>query len=178
VFNKTTTAGRAYSRSGRIAIPPALVLLVAGGLATACGSTTTATTQTPTPTAAPTPTPTASVSGGGGSGSFCSQANTVLSQIAQVLAAVRQPGANSLAGFKAEIGALAQGLDNGDGTAPSAIAGAIHTMRVAYDQVNTGLQSATSLSQVEAAFQPAANTAVTAAGDQVTAYYTANCSGG
>ncbi|MEA2637189.1 MAG: hypothetical protein QOE18_246, partial [Chloroflexota bacterium] len=44
MFNKTTTAGRAYSRSGRIAIHPALVLLVAGGLATACGSTTTATT--------------------------------------------------------------------------------------------------------------------------------------
>jgi hypothetical protein len=207
VLNKATTTHRDYGRTRRMAqlirgprlhrgdrrpltpsesnethrlrrVAPVLVLLVAGGLATACGSSTTSATQTPTPTPTAAPTPTATVSGGGGSGSFCSQANTVLSQIAQVVAALRQPGANTLAGFKAEIGALAQGLDSGDGTAPSAIAGAIHTMRVAYDQVNTGLQSATTLTQVAAAFQPAETTAVTDAGDQVTAYYHQNCAGG
>jgi uncharacterized protein YukE len=206
VLNKATTTHREYGRMERIArlvraprshggarhplapmesyrrgrlrrVTPVLVLLVAGGLATACGSSTTSATQTPAPTPTPTaaPTPTATVSGGG---SFCSQANTVLSQIAQVVAAVRQPGANTLAGFKAEIAALAQGLDNGDGTAPSAIAGAIHTMRVAYDQVNTALQSATTLTQVAAAFQPAETAAASAAGDQVTAYYHQNCAGG
>lgn len=208
MLNKATTTHREYGRMERIArllratcshrgdlpltpmeskavhrvrrVTPSLVLLVAGGLATACGSSTTSATQTPAPTPTPTaaPTPTATVSGGGSSGSFCSQANTVLSQIAQVVAAVRQPGANTLAGFKAEIGALAQGLDSGDGTAPSAIAGAIHTMRVAYDQVNTALQSATTLTQVAAAFQPAETAAASAAGDQVTAYYHQNCAGG
>jgi hypothetical protein len=203
VLNKATTTHREYGRTRRIAqlirarlypptptgsnethrlrrVSPALVLLVAGGLATACGSSTTSTTQTAAPTPTPTaaPTPTATVSGGGGSGSFCSQANTVLAQIAQVVAALAQPGANTLAGLKAEIGALAQGLDSGDGTAPSAIAASIHTMRVAYDQVNTGLQTATSITQVAAAFAPAETAAVKAAGEQVDAYYKANCSGG
>jgi hypothetical protein len=172
VLHKAMTTGRME----RIARLP-LVLLVAGGLATACGSSTTAGTPTPTPTPTAAPTPTASVASGGGGGSFCSQANTVLSQIAQVLAAAAQPGSSSLAGFKGEIAALAQGLDNGDGTAPSAISGAIHTMRVAYDQVNTALQSATTLTQVQAAFLPAAAAAVSTAGDQVTAYYHANCGG-
>jgi hypothetical protein len=203
VLNKATTTHREYGRTRRIAqlirarrypptstepnetrrlrrVSPALVLLVAGAFATACGSSTPSTTQTAAPTPTPTaaPTPTATVSGGGGSGSFCSQANTVLSQIAQVVAALAQPGANTLAGIKAEIGALAQGLDSGDGSAPSAIAAAIHTMRVAYDQVNTGLQTATSITQVAAAFAPAETDAVKAAGAQVTAYYKANCSGG
>jgi hypothetical protein len=203
VLNKATTTHREYGRTRRIAqlirarrypptppesnetrrlrrVSPALVLLVAGGLATACGSSTTSTTQTAAPTPTPTaaPTPTATVSSGGGSGSFCSQANTVLAQIAQVVAALAQPGANTLAGLKAEIGALAQGLDSGDGTAPSAIAAAIHTMRVAYDQVNTGLQTATSITQVAAAFAPAETAAVKDAGDQVTAYYKASCGGG
>jgi hypothetical protein len=177
VLHKARTTHRGYGPMKRIArVTPVVVLLVAGGLATACGSSTPSATSTPTPTAAPTPT--ATVSGGGSSGSFCSQANTVLSQIAQVLAAVRQPGANTIDGFKAEIAALTQGLDNGDGTAPSAIADAIHTMRVAYDQVNTALQSATTLTQVQAAFQAAATPAVSAAGDQVTAYYHQNCPGG
>jgi hypothetical protein len=166
-------------RMERIARLP-LALLVAGGLATACGSSTTAATGTPTPTAAPTaaPTPTASVASGGGSGSFCSQANTVLSQIAQVVAAAAQPGTSSIAAFKAEIGALAQGLDNGDGTAPSAISAAIHTMRLGFDQVNAGLQSATTLAQVGAAFQAGESAAVKDASDQVDAYYKANCGGG
>jgi hypothetical protein len=101
----------------------------------------------------------------------------VLSQVAQVAAAAAQPGANSLAAFKAEIAALAQGLDNGDGSAPSAISGAIHTMRVAYDQVNTALQSATTLPQVGLAFKAGETVAVKNASDQVTAYYHANCGG-
>lgn len=176
MFDKATTTRRDYGRLERIARLP-LVLLVAGGLATACGSSTTATTATPTPTPTAAPTPTASVASGGGGGSFCSQANTVLSQIAQVVAAAAQPGASSLAAFKAEIAALAQGLDNGDGSAPSAISGAIHTMRVAYDQVNTALQSATTLAQVGVAFKAGETAAVKNASDQVTAYYHTNCGG-
>jgi hypothetical protein len=175
VLHKAMTTGRME----RIARLP-MVLLVAGGLATACGSSTTAATGTPTPTPTPTaaPTPTASVaSGGGGSGSFCSQANTVLSEIAKVVAAAAQPGTSSIAAFKAEIGALTQGLDNGDGTAPSAISAAIHTMRLGFDQVNAGLQSATTLAQVGAAFQAGDTTAVKNASDQVDAYYKANCAG-
>lgn len=170
MLHRAMTTGR----MGRMARLP-LVLLVAGGLATACGSSTTATTATPTPTPTAAPTPTASVASGGGSGSFCSQANTVLSQIATITAAAAQPGTSSIATFKAEIAALAQGLDNGDGAAPSAISAAIHTMRLGFDQVNSGLQSATTLAQVEAAFAAGATDAVKNAGDQVEAYYRANC---
>ena len=175
MIHKMTTP-RYHGRIARMARVP-LVLLAAGGLATACGSTSTST-QTPTPTPTAAPTPTASVaSGGGSSGSFCSQANTVLSQIAQVGAAAAQPGSSSISSFKAEIGALTQGLDNGDGTAPSAISAAIHTMRLGFDQVNAGLQSATTLAQVAAAFQAGETTAVKDASDQVDAYYKANCAG-
>jgi hypothetical protein len=170
VLHRAMTTGR-MERMARLP----LVLLVAGGLATACGSSTTATTATPTPTPTAAPTPTASVASGGGSGSFCSQANTVLSQIAQVVAAAAQPGTSSIAAFKAEIGALTQGLDNGDGTAPSAISAAIHTMRLGFDQVNAGLQSATTLAQVGAAFKAGETAAVKNASDQVDAYYRANC---
>jgi hypothetical protein len=170
VLYRAMTTGR-MERMARLP----LVLLVAGGLATACGSSTTATTATPTPAPTAAPTPTASVASGGGSGSFCSQANTVLSQIAQVVAAAAQPGTSSIAAFKAEIGALTQGLDNGDGTAPSAISAAIHTMRLGFDQVNAGLQSATTLAQVGAAFQAGETAAVKNASDQVDAYYRANC---
>jgi hypothetical protein len=98
-----------------------------------------------------------------------------LTQIAQVAASMRSPGANTLAGIKGEIAALTQALDNGDGTAPSAIAAAIHTMRVAYDQINPGVQATTSTLMLAPAFAAGETTAVTDAGNQVTAYYQANC---
>jgi hypothetical protein len=168
-----TTTPRDHGRIPRVARLP-LLLLVAGGLATACGSSAPATTATPTPTAAPTPTPSVA---SGGSGSFCSQANTVLSQIRTITSAAAQPGTSSIAAFKAEIAALTQGLDSGDGTAPSDIAAAIHTMRLGFDQVNAGLQSATTLAQIQAAFAAGESTAVKDAGDQVDAYYKAHCAG-
>lgn len=162
-------------------VTPALGLLVAGALVSACGSSTASSTQTPTAAATPTPTaiatPTATLAAGGGSGSFCSQANSVLMQTAQLQTAFAQPGSNTLQAVKGVIGALTQGLDNGDGTAPSAIAAAIHTMRVAYDQVNPGVQAATSVTQIGPAFAPALTTAVKDASNQVTSYYHANCGG-
>jgi len=162
-------------------VTAAMGMVAAGALVSACGGSSGSPTQgptsaaaTPTPTAVATPTATLAA-GGGGSGSFCSQANAVVMQTAQIDAALTQPGANTLQAIKGVINTLTQALDNGDGTAPSAIAAAIHAMRTAYDQVNPGIQAATSLTQLGPAFVPAETSAVKDAGNQVTAYYHANC---
>jgi hypothetical protein len=75
------------------------------------------------------------------------------------------------------IGLAAQAIDTLDGEAPSAIASAVHTIRGAFDQVNTNVQGLTTFSaqSVQAVFAPIEAAAVKAASTQVTDDFKTTC---
>jgi hypothetical protein len=165
---------------GHQRITTALVVVIAALAASACGSSSS---RTPTPASSSAgasttaPTPTATVAAVGGGGSLCQQAASYRSEAAQVTAAFAQPGANELANMKQLIGLAAQAIDSLDGQAPSAIASAVHTLRAAFDQVNTNVQGLTTFSaqSIQAVFAPIQTAAVKAASTQVTDYFKTAC---
>jgi hypothetical protein len=143
----------------------ALVAVAAGLSLSGCGSSSTST-----------PTPTAAV--GNNSSPFCTQAGLVVTQIAGIGSAVTQatPGATpDVNAFKQLIARGATAFDSLDSQAPSDIASAFHTLRMAYDQANTAAQSATSFAQLSTVFASFSTAAVTAAGSQISAYMVSKC---
>jgi hypothetical protein len=165
---------------GHHRITTAVVAVIAALAASACGSS-----SSPTPTPASSsagasttaPTASATVPAVSGGGSFCQQAASYRSEAAQMTAAFGKPGANQLANLKQLIGLIAQVIDTLDGQAPSAIASAVHTVRGAFDQVNTNVQGLTTYSaqSIQAALAPIETAAVKAASAQVTSYFKATC---
>ena len=165
---------------GHHRITTAVVAVIAALAASACGSS-----SSPTPTPASSsagasttaPTASATVPAVSGGGSLCQQADSYRSEAAKVTAAFGQPGANELANLKQLIGLAAQAIDTLDGEAPSAIASAVHTIRGAFDQVNTNVQGLTTFSaqSVQAVFAPIETAAVKAASTQVTDYFKTTC---
>jgi len=146
-------------------------VVLAGGLAlSACGSSSSSSGGS-------------SNSGGGGSinvgnGSFCDQTKSAIAQIDQLgkSFAPTSPGATpNVEGFKTLIAQLTSAIDQLDGNAPGEIASAFHTLRAAYDQANTQVQTATTLDQIGTAFQTVDTDAVKTAGDQITTYLHNSC---
>ena len=143
----------------------ALIAVVAGLSLSACGSS-----------SASTPTPTAAV--GNNSSPFCTQAGLVVTQIAGIGSSLAQatPGATpDVNTFKQLIARGATAFDSLDSQAPSDIASAFHTLRMAYDQANTAAQSATSFDQLGTIFASFSTPAVTAASSQISAYMVSKC---
>jgi hypothetical protein len=143
-----------------------LLIAVAAGLSlSGCGSSSTST-----------PTPTAAV--GNNSSAFCTQAGVVETQIAGLGSSLAQttPGATpDVNSFKQLIASGATAFDSLDSQAPSDIASAFHTLRMAYDQANTAAQSATSIDQLGTIFASFSTQAVTTAGTEITAYMVSKC---
>ncbi|HEX4755405.1 MAG TPA: hypothetical protein VH661_06610 [Candidatus Dormibacteraeota bacterium] len=143
----------------------ALIALAAGLALSGCGGS-----------SAPTPTPTAAV--GNNSSSFCTQAGQVDTAIQGLGSAVAQatPGTTpDLNTLKQVIATGATGLDSLDSQAPSDIASAFHTLRMAYDQANTAAQSATSIDQLSTIFASFGTPAVASAASEITAYIVTKC---
>ena len=140
-----------------------LVAVIAGFGIAACGGSSTG---TPTPT--PTPTP-ASINNAGGS--FCSQAAADAAQLRALSTGLAtSPGAvPTLESFKHLISSVDQAIDSLDSAAPSEIASDFHAVRAAYDQLNTQVQSATTLQQIGTAASslsaPALKTSLTNVGN-------------
>jgi hypothetical protein len=125
---------------------------------------------------ASTPTPTAAV--GNNSSAFCTQAGQVETGIGSLGSALAQttPGATpDLSSFKQLIARGATGFDSLDSQAPSDIASAFHTLRMAYDQANTAAQSATSIDQLSTIFASFGTPAVASAATEITAYIVTKC---
>jgi hypothetical protein len=143
------------------------VLALAG-----CGS------SSPSPTATPLSSTTPLVSIPAGS-SFCSAAAGIgaqLSHAATGLLGGLSPGATpDLAAYKQVIATTTAAIDGFDNAAPGAIASAFHTLRNAYDQANTAVQSATTLEQMSTAFTSLSTQAVRDAGTAITTYMTSSC---
>lgn len=139
---------------------------------TGCGSSS----PSPTPTPQVGTTPLVSIPAGS---SFCSAAAGVSTQLSHVgtgLFAGLSPGATpSLTAYKQLIATTTSAIDGFDNAAPSAIATAFHTLRAAYDQANTAVQSATSLQDISAAFTSLSTQAVKDAGTAITTYMTSSC---
>jgi hypothetical protein len=165
---------------GHRRITTALVAVVAALGASACGSS-----SSPTPTPASSsagasttaPTASATVAAVSGGGSLCQQGNAYRSEAAQMTAALGRPGANELTTLKQVIGLAAQAIDTLDGEAPSAIASSVHTLRAAFDQVNTNVQGLTTFSaqSAQAVFAPVETAAVKAASTAVADYFKGTC---
>jgi hypothetical protein len=102
--------------------------------------------------------------------------STQLSHVGTGLFAGLSPGATpSLTAYKQLIATTTSAIDGFDNAAPSAIAPAFHTLRAAYDQANTAVQSATSLQDISAAFTSLSSQAVKDAGTAITTYMTSTC---
>jgi hypothetical protein len=165
---------------GHHRITTAVVAVIAAFAASACGSS-----SSPTPTPASSsvgasttaPTASATVPAVSGGGSLCQQAASYRSEAAQMTAALGQPGGNELATMKQVIGLAAQAIDTLDGESPGAIASAVHTLRGAFDQVNTNVQGLTTFSaqSVQAVLGPIETAAVKAASTQVSTYFKTTC---
>jgi hypothetical protein len=143
----------------------ALVAVAAGLSLSSCGSSSTST-----------PTLTAAV--GNNSSPFCTQAGLVVTEIAGLGSALAPttPGATpDVNAFKQLIAKGATAFDSLDSQAPSDIASAFHTLRMAYDQASTAAQSATSIDQLSTVFASFSTPAVTAAGTEITAYMVSKC---
>ncbi len=151
-----------------------VVVAVLSGLAlSGCGSSSPSPTPTPTPQSSSTP----SFSVPAGS-SFCSAAANIAAQLshAGTSAFGLSPGATpSLTAYKQLIATATAAIDGFDNAAPSAIASAFHTLRAAYDQANTAVQSATSLQGMATAFTSLSTQAVKDASTAITAYMTSSC---
>jgi hypothetical protein len=143
----------------------ALLAVAAGFSLSGCGSS-----------SASTPTPTAAV--GNNSSSFCTQAGLVETEIGGLGSALAQatPGATpDLNSFKQLLAQGATEFDSLDSQAPSDIASAFHTLRMAYDQANTAAQSATSIDQLSTIFASFGTPAVASAASEITAYIVTKC---
>jgi hypothetical protein len=151
---------------------PIVALATALSLA-ACGGTTSSSSATPGGGgSASTPNP---VSGGGGS--FCDQTVQIIAQLAQLgKSFVPSPGATpNVASYKQLLGTVAAAIDVLDSSAPGEISSDFHIFRAAYDQANTQVQSATTFTEVSAAFGSLSTPAVKAAGDHIQAYLRTTC---
>ncbi len=151
--------------------------LLAGAIAlalSACGSSTTSSSSAATtqPTSAPT-----SAAANSGS-SFCTQVGTVMAQLSHLSTGFSgaSPGATpDVASLKQLIATADAAIDALDSSAPGDIASAFHTLRAAYDQANSQVQSATTIEQIAPAMAGFAAPAVATAGRSITAYMTTSC---
>jgi hypothetical protein len=150
-----------------------VVAALAGLALSGCGSSSPSPTPTPTPQISSTPL--FSVPAGS---SFCSSAASIGAQLSHAGTSLLglSPGATpSLAAYKQLIATATSAIDGFDNAAPSAIASAFHTLRAAYDQANTAVQSATSLQEMATAFTSLSTQAVKDASSAITTYMTSTC---
>jgi hypothetical protein len=86
------------------------------------------------------------------------------------------PGATpEIASLKQLIATADAAIDALDSSAPGEIAPAFHTLRAAYDQANSQVQSATTLQQLGPAVSGLGAPAVATADASITAYMTTSC---
>jgi hypothetical protein len=78
--------------------------------------------------------------------------------------------AQELANLKQVMAADASAFDSLASSAPSEIAADFQTLRAAFDQMNSSIQSATSIEQLATVVAPLDTPAVKAAGDHLNAY--------
>jgi hypothetical protein len=118
-----------------------------------------------------------SVTVGGGGGSFCDQTVQIIAQLSQLgKSFIPSPGATpNVASYKQLLGTVAAAIDALDSSAPGEIATDFHTFRAAYDQANTQVQSATTFTEISAAFASLNTPAVKAAGDHINTYLRTTC---
>ena len=112
-------------------------------------------------------------------GSFCTQAASLAGQLAQASSAFAASGAGQtpdVNSIKQLIAADTAVVDTLDSSAPSEIASAFHTLRMAVDQGNAQVQSATTLQQVGSAFA-VLNTAAVRSATQTISAYVKTCTG-
>ncbi len=115
---------------------------------------------------------------GNNSSAFCTQAGLLETGIGGLGSALTQttPGATpDLNSLKQLLAQGATEFDSLDGQAPSDIASAFHTLRMAYDQANTAAQSATSTDQLSTIFASFGTPAVASAASEITAYIVTTC---
>ena len=144
---------------------------------TGCGGSSSSPTTSSGGGGGSTPTSTPAVSVPAGS-SFCLQSVSMSAQLSKLGSSLYSvsPGATpSVTAFKQLIAASVSLIDGLDGSAPSEIASSFHTLRNAYDQVNTKVQSVTSLEQLTPIFSSLATQPVKDAGTAVTAYLQRTC---
>jgi len=155
------------SRRILLAITP--VVLAAGLALSACGSSNSSSSN--------------NNNGGGGSvnvgnGSFCDQTKSAIAQIEQLSKSFVPATAGAtpdVASFKTLIANVTSAIDQLDGNAPGEISSAFHTLRTAYDQANTQVQTATTLEQIGNAFSTVDTDQVKAASDQISKYLQNSC---
>jgi hypothetical protein len=140
----------------------------------ACGSSNNTTSSSGANQATAAPTSAAANS----SSSFCTQSASLLAQLAHLSAGLfsASPGATpDVTAYKQLLGNVVAAIDILDTTAPSEIASAFHTLRAAFDQANTQIQSATTIAQIGTATGAIAAPAVQTASTAITAYFKTSC---
>ena len=118
-------------------------------------------------------------SGGGGnnnSGDFCTQAAATVAQFAQISSefqnTTQTPSVDSI---KQLIASADSAFDSLDSNAPSAIASSFHTLRQAFDQASSQVQSATTFDQLSTAMGGLDSPNVQSASTQVDNYMQTTC---
>jgi hypothetical protein len=154
-------------------------LLVAGSMAlSACGSSSSSSSGASSSGASSSSAASVSIPGGS---SFCNQVASVVAQFSQIgsqlgSALVTSPGVTpNITPFKQLVATVAGVLDQLDSSAPGEIAASFHTLRGAFDQAATQVQSATSLAQISSAFAALSTPAVQAANTAVDGYVKGTC---
>ncbi|GAC1338631.1 MAG: hypothetical protein NVSMB29_04700 [Candidatus Dormibacteria bacterium] len=109
---------------------------------------------------------------GNKSSSFCVRIGGVVAQFSQMFASTGSGPTPDLNAYKRQFASLASAIDSLDGQAPSEIASAIHTERVAFDQASERAQKATAPDEV---FVSLDDPSIKAADDQITQYMSAKC---
>jgi hypothetical protein len=123
----------------------------------------------------PTSTPLISVPAGS---SFCLQSASIAAQFAHASSSIFSvsPGATpSITAYQQAIAATTSAIDGLDSSAPGEIASSVHVLRVAYDQLNTQMQGATSLQQLATLFTSLDTPAIKAAGTAISDYLKNTC---
>ena len=143
-------------------------------LAAACGG---GSSTTPTASQSSSSAATASASFSSSGGSFCSQVQSDAAQLTQIdKGVVVSPGAvPTVQTYKTLIGNVDQAIDSLAGSVPGDISTDFGTIRTAYDQLNSQVQSATTLQQIIGDFQVFSTPTLKTASTNVGNYFKNTC---
>lgn len=116
---------------------------------------------------------------GGNGGDFCGNVASFITQFRQATTGLFNnisPGATpDVNGIKSLYQSIASEIDSLDGQAPSEIAADFHTLRTAFDQANTKVQSVTTFQQFDQAVAPLDTSQVQTADKHVQDYMQNTC---
>ncbi|MBV8445169.1 MAG: hypothetical protein JOZ92_04560 [Candidatus Dormibacteraeota bacterium] len=114
--------------------------------------------------------------GNNNSGDFCTQAAQTVAQFSQISSefqnTTQTPSVDSI---KQLIASADTAFDSLDSNAPSAIASSFHTLRSAFDQASTQVQSTSTFDQMANAFDGLNSPNVQSASTQVDNYLQSTC---